>query len=360
MAFSEVRRYRNTILRFCKAYDTITPMRPTLACLSIVFCLLLAQPAAAKSFSDVPEDHTAYNAIEALKQAGIIQGYADGTFKPEKLVNRAEAVKIILGPLLPEEELKKATETVYTDVPQDAWFMPYVEWARQGFKIIDGPPKATEFHGGRTVILVEFLKMSQGAYALKPLEKNTEVKLALSSDVTNPDEWYYPYMRMGLYMGMLNIDEGGKLHPAKQLTRADTALLMYKLLAYKQAASAQALLDQSTGNMNLAIDTLENGVIGEAAHASVRALLTTRGAMGISQEVLVKSLGEIGKALRSLVRGYQAGEQQNFAEALRLADEVNAYTAAAVEQHTDMEGLAERLDELAEKIRSSAKEMSGG
>ena len=52
-----------------------------------------AEPTTA--FSDVKEGNSHYVAIEYLRTNGIIQGYEDGTFKPEQTVNRAEAVKML-------------------------------------------------------------------------------------------------------------------------------------------------------------------------------------------------------------------------------------------------------------------------
>lgn len=46
-------------------------------------------------FIDVPEEHWAYQAIEALAEMGIINGYEDGSFKPNNPVTRAEVATII-------------------------------------------------------------------------------------------------------------------------------------------------------------------------------------------------------------------------------------------------------------------------
>lgn len=51
--------------------------------------------AAALSFSDVPSDYTYYSAITNLAAEGIINGFEDGTFKPEEPVTRAQFTKII-------------------------------------------------------------------------------------------------------------------------------------------------------------------------------------------------------------------------------------------------------------------------
>lgn len=46
-------------------------------------------------FKDVPETHWAYEAIEELSEMGIINGYEDGTFKPDEAVTRAELATML-------------------------------------------------------------------------------------------------------------------------------------------------------------------------------------------------------------------------------------------------------------------------
>ena len=48
------------------------------------------------TFTDVPEDNDYQEAIETLKALGVIDGYDDGTFKPEKTVTRAEMAKLMV------------------------------------------------------------------------------------------------------------------------------------------------------------------------------------------------------------------------------------------------------------------------
>ena len=46
-------------------------------------------------FSDLPETHWAYHEILALSHAGILNGYADGTFRPDDPVTRGESAAIL-------------------------------------------------------------------------------------------------------------------------------------------------------------------------------------------------------------------------------------------------------------------------
>ena len=51
--------------------------------------------AADETFSDVPMNHWAKDAIAKVKAEGWISGYTDGTFKPDAPITRAEAVSIV-------------------------------------------------------------------------------------------------------------------------------------------------------------------------------------------------------------------------------------------------------------------------
>jgi len=54
-----------------------------------------AVPAFANPFTDVPAKHWSYDAVTKLSQAGIVDGYGDGTFKGDKTVTRYEMAQIV-------------------------------------------------------------------------------------------------------------------------------------------------------------------------------------------------------------------------------------------------------------------------
>ena len=51
--------------------------------------------AATNSFSDVPTDHWAYDAVSQLVADGVIEGYGDGTFRGQRNVTRYEVAQMI-------------------------------------------------------------------------------------------------------------------------------------------------------------------------------------------------------------------------------------------------------------------------
>ncbi len=79
------------------------------------------------TFSDVPPTHPFYAYIEAAVHAGIVSGYADGTFRPGADVTRAQLAKIIVGAT--GWPLVTPPEATFADVPLGDSFAPFVETA---------------------------------------------------------------------------------------------------------------------------------------------------------------------------------------------------------------------------------------
>lgn len=327
--------------------------------LSLSFLLALPGTALAQDaeFSDLPSDHYAYEAVQFLKAEGIISGYDDGTFRPNNPVNRAEALKIIVAPLINDDQLAQAKDanTVYADIDNDAWFKPYVELARIA-GIIDGPPEKENFNGGNPVIKVEFMKMVQEAFGAKPAQSFSEINLPLAQDVTNPEEWFYPYMRYGITSSMTMISNDGTLTPGKQLSRAETAVLLYRYIMYEQKRRTQALLSEAENEILVVLSFLEQNNLEEAEYASARALLAARGAHAARpDESVVQGAVKITEAFRALVRGYKAGIDNNLDETIRLAGEAWNLADRGKEKDASLASVADQIQNIAKGMADSAR-----
>ncbi len=75
--------------------------------IAMVLVLALTVSTFAASFADVPSNHWAYEAVNKLVAAGLIQGYPDGTFKGQNDLTRYE-VAVMLGRLLNDIEDARA------------------------------------------------------------------------------------------------------------------------------------------------------------------------------------------------------------------------------------------------------------
>ena len=84
----------------------------------------LSSDASVSSFSDVSADHWALQYIEACVEAGIINGYEDGTFLPGQNVTRAEMAKMIAAAAGLSSDASAGT---FSDVSASHWALPYIE-----------------------------------------------------------------------------------------------------------------------------------------------------------------------------------------------------------------------------------------
>ncbi|MBU1152196.1 S-layer homology domain-containing protein, partial [Patescibacteria group bacterium] len=90
-------------------------------------CIVFLNAADARSadiaFGDVDDDHLNYDAITYLEEEKVVEGYDDGTYKPEQTINRAEFLKIVME----AADVSFGSEDCdYEDVSDDAWYYKYV------------------------------------------------------------------------------------------------------------------------------------------------------------------------------------------------------------------------------------------
>lgn len=89
-------------------------------------------PMGTKSFSDVKSDSWMQPAISSMATTGILDGYADGRFKPDNNITRAEAIKIIattagFSPTQEEQKYLKNTFAIpFSDVTKNSWHAAYL------------------------------------------------------------------------------------------------------------------------------------------------------------------------------------------------------------------------------------------
>jgi hypothetical protein len=78
------------------------------------------------TFSDVPEGHTFYPFVRCLACRGIVQGYPDGTFRPDNHVTRGQVSKVVSLSAGFTEPVPSSQQS-FEDVPYGSPFWEYVE-----------------------------------------------------------------------------------------------------------------------------------------------------------------------------------------------------------------------------------------
>ena len=86
------------------------------------------------NFSDVSADKWYNNAVSTLCHMGVLGGYSDGTFRPNAPITRAEFAKIAVSF---SQANGSAVYSYFTDVKTTDWFAPYVTAAKDS-SLIEG------------------------------------------------------------------------------------------------------------------------------------------------------------------------------------------------------------------------------
>ena len=117
-------------------------------------------------FPDVPKEAWFAGYIEWAAGEGIVLGYPDGSYRPERVVSRAEAAAFLYRSFNPGVEPPVPGTDPFPDVPRDAWFAGYVDWLAVN-SIAAGFPDGT-FHPQSSVSREEMATFLARAWGLVP------------------------------------------------------------------------------------------------------------------------------------------------------------------------------------------------
>jgi len=174
----------------------------------LVVVMMLSLCSAAFAFSDTADLSKGTQAsIAKLSGLGIINGYPDGTFKPENNITRAEFAKIacVAGGMGKSAEILQNSPSMYSDVATGQWYTGYINLASsQGW--VKGYPDGT------------FRPNAQISYA----EVITVLVRLLGYNDNLPGPWPVDYIAKA---GALDITENVSFDSNAPATRGDVAVM---------------------------------------------------------------------------------------------------------------------------------------
>lgn len=192
---------------------------------SLISGLFAAVPQTlAANFPDVPAAGSYSTAINYLADSGIIGGYADGSFRPDQQINRAEFLKLLLESSSIITDVNTATK--FNDIDENAWYAKYVRKAKQqGW--IEGYTDNT-FRPEQPINKAEGLKIVSMVQGWQTEKVNT----APFSDVP-AFSWYAPYVTYANNRNFL--EERGRFYvPEAHFTRAQVSEILFRVYVTAQ------------------------------------------------------------------------------------------------------------------------------
>ncbi len=113
----------------------------------------------AASYSDVAETANYATAVNELSALGIVNGYDDGTFQPDKKVTRAEVTKMVVAALAQTAAADAAKgATAFSDVAADHWASGFINVGSSSSGFINGMGDGT-FAPEANVTYAQLVKM---------------------------------------------------------------------------------------------------------------------------------------------------------------------------------------------------------
>ncbi len=175
-------------------------------------------------FKDTSKDAWYYNYLTDLVDKGIVNGYEDGSFKPNNQVTREEFLKMLI-----EATGTEITDKSYEfkDVKADDWYAPYVYTAKAN-GIANGISDA-EFGAGMSISRQDMCVMIYNVTGVKT--DLTDNKFTDHSAISNyAFNAVYAMKTIGLVDGY----ENGEFKPSGKLTRAEAVKVISLVIKMQQ------------------------------------------------------------------------------------------------------------------------------
>ncbi len=181
-------------------------------------------------FKDVCESRWYTRSIIKLWKEEIVEGYNEGksaTFGTYNQTTRAEFIAALVRALEKDNTPEPLTNNPFADVSKDDWYAPYVDYAAK-LGLIQGCDQTKNlFCPNDSITRAEAMKILVLAYPhLKQLAVGYEqgkTPKKVYSDVTDSEQWYYPYIYAAQEVNMAHGYRDGTFEPHSPLNRAEMA-----------------------------------------------------------------------------------------------------------------------------------------
>ncbi|MCY9592718.1 hypothetical protein PC41400_24280 [Paenibacillus chitinolyticus] len=181
-----------------------------------------------KTFTDT-EEHWAKDIIHDMASRLVVNGVEDAHFAPNAPITRAEFTAIIVRALGLDN---KGKSLVFKDVDTTDWFNSAVAKAQE-YGLIDGyedgsfQPEKTVTREEAIVMMVRAMKLAD----LEPNVNDTDIKsiLATFADGASVDAWARQGVSAAVKSKLINGTDIGLL-PKRDITRAESTVLIHRML----------------------------------------------------------------------------------------------------------------------------------
>lgn len=174
-------------------------------------------------YTDVPQEHWAAESINILAEKGIVTGTGEGTFEPERTVNRAEFVTMIVRAL----GIELVEETTMDDVNSGDWYYQTVNSAVKAGLVSGYEGK---FRPMDSITREEMAVILSNALKYKGTATTDAEKVSEFTDVDSISSWAVESIKNMVKEGMLTGFEDNSFRAKELTTRAQAATVILRLI----------------------------------------------------------------------------------------------------------------------------------
>ncbi len=180
------------------------------------------------SFADTL-NHWAFPFIQALRDRRIVNGFPDGTFRPDRPMTRAEYAVILQAAL---QQPKRRSYTPFIDVGPNFWATPAIIWSYET-NFISGFP-GNQFRPQANITRIQIIVSLVSGLRVHTLVNQTQ-RIAPLEQIYQDAATVPQYGRDALHLAtrgklVVNYPEWQKFHPNQEATRAEVAAFFYQCL----------------------------------------------------------------------------------------------------------------------------------
>ncbi|WP_169833035.1 S-layer homology domain-containing protein [Geosporobacter ferrireducens] len=177
-----------------------------------------------KLFTDVPENHWAFDVIHELRDKDIVKGMSETEFAPAKQMTRAEFVTLLVNTL----GLEATGSSRFVDISENAWYANTVQAAYEA-GIVKGMSE-THFAPNKNITREEMATMILQAYELKIGEKVEDAEEATFADEEQISAWAKENVNKVVAVGLMKGRAEDQFAPKGITNRAEGAQVIFNLL----------------------------------------------------------------------------------------------------------------------------------
>ncbi|HZK43205.1 MAG TPA: S8 family serine peptidase [Syntrophomonadaceae bacterium] len=196
----------------------------------LLVCFFLQSSGIAMAFTDT-RVHWARPQIDHLESREIINGYPDGTYRPDSYISRAEFITLLISFLNNQEEAKRLAkgDSTFKDVVDDYWAKGYINLAAElGIAAGDDRGHFKPYH---LISREEAVVMLVNSLKIEDLEiEDLEMEDLPYEDQEEVSAWAIKELAYAAEKGFVNGYPDGSFKPKNKLTRAEVTILLEKLL----------------------------------------------------------------------------------------------------------------------------------